>query len=148
MTALTLDSFYPEGLIKCEADLPFEDGTYEVWEREVILNIFQINNRRILYHYKYNTAMKLRLITWHFEFLTAADGSHICNVWRQPTRTATQDLFHSSHWHLYPEQYARRQEEKERSKIIWNRLIVNELNKSPQFNGQLTEANVDEGWVR
>ena len=148
MTTITLDSFYPERLIKCESDLPFENGTYEVWESEAILDIFEIKNRRIIYHYKYNTKMKLRLITWHFEYLTAADGSQICNVWRQPTRTATQDLFQSSHWHLYPEQHARRQEDKERDRILWNRLVVNELNTSPQFNGQLIEANVDEGWVR
>ncbi len=128
----TLDSFYPKGIVKCESDLTFADGTYEVWERDVILNIFEIKNKRIIYHYKYNTEMKLRLITWHFEYLTAKDGTQICNIWRQPTRTGEQDLFHSTHWQLYPEHFAIHLKQKQQVETFWNK-----------FDEKLTDTGCD-----
>jgi hypothetical protein len=146
--SLTLESFYPDNLIKCKADLPFDDGTYEVWEGNSILNIFEIKNKRIIFHYKYNVSMKLRLITWHFEYLTAEDGSQICNIWRQCEETTERDLFHSTHWHLYPEVYKARMEQKNRWNTMWNKFVLNTLNSSPQFDGKLTEVDIDKCIVR
>ncbi len=81
MSELQISSFYPNNLIICENDLPFEDGTYEVYERDDILNIFLIKNQRIQYHIVYNIKNKKRLITWKFEYLTI-NNKQVHNVWR------------------------------------------------------------------
>lgn len=36
MVELNMNSFYPKGLIVCDSDLDFEDGTYEFIEREML----------------------------------------------------------------------------------------------------------------
>ncbi len=125
MTELTMESFYPENIIKCEADLPFEDGTYDVVEREDILNIIEIKNHRITHHHQYNAKMKLRLITWTFDYLTAEDGTQIHNIWRQPRGTIERDMYASTHWHLYPEHHKKHIENTTRSKEKWNNFFNN-----------------------
>lgn len=110
MSILTLSSFYPNNLVCCPEDLPFEDGTYELIERGEILNFFLIKNHRIQYHIVYNRALKKRLITWHFEYLNK-NGQEIHNVWRQLMESErlvdspNYDLFYTSHWDLYPEEF-------------------------------------------
>lgn len=91
MTELTVRSFYPNYSISCDDILPFEDGTYEVWER-TLLNIFIIKNHKIEYHIIYNISMKLRLITWKYEYLEQ-DGKQTYNVWRQQTDEDKYYLF-------------------------------------------------------
>jgi hypothetical protein len=125
MAELTIESFYPDNRVECLKDLPLEDGTYDVIERESILNIFEIKNHRIIYHHKYNANMKLRLISWIFEYLTAEDGSQICNVWRQPQGTLERDLYTSTHFDLYPEHHKKRLEHAEKSKIKYETFINN-----------------------
>ena len=104
MTSITEESFFPNGRIACYNDLPFEDGTYEVWKNDVILNVYQIKNHRITHYYKFNTELKKRLITWLFEYLTAEDGTQIHNVYRHLPNVVDKEMWYSSHWHLYPEE--------------------------------------------
>lgn len=122
MSELTLSSFYPNKIIFCDSDLNFEDGIYKVWEREVILNIFIIEKSRIQYHIQYNTSLKKRLITWKFEYLTAEDGTQIHNVWILTDRNK-YDLYTSSHWNLYPEEYNIRAKHDLHFNAIWDKFI-------------------------
>ena len=125
MSELTLSSFYPNNTISCENDLPFDDGTYEVWERKVILNIFIIKNHRIEYHTQYNISIKKRLITWKFEYLEH-NGKQLHNVWRQPIDTNVYDLLYSStNWELYPEEYKKRIEHNKNFNICYDTFINN-----------------------
>lgn len=120
MSDYKIPEFYPNDVISCENDLPYEDGTYEVWQRDVILNIFLIKNKRIQYHIQYNTLLKKRLITWRFEYLTHSDNTKIHNIWRQPMDTKDIDLYSSSHWELYPEDLKKRIQHKQNFQAGWN----------------------------
>jgi hypothetical protein len=122
MSNLTLSSFYPNNLVSCSEDLPFEDGTYEVIEREAILNFFLIKNRRIQYHIVFNMERRKRLMTWHFEYLNK-NGQEINNIWRQTMDTDKCDLYFSSHWDLYPEEHKARLEFSQASEKIWNNFV-------------------------
>lgn len=106
-STLSLSSFYPDNSVVCLNDLPFEDGTYEVYERNVILNIFQIKNHRIQYHIVYNVETKKRLMTWSFEYVTN-NGEQVHNVWRQTMNANKCEMYASSHWNLYPEEHKQR----------------------------------------
>jgi hypothetical protein len=123
MTSLTIHSFYPDGLVHCEADLPLADGTYEIWDREYVLNIFEIKNRRIIYNVMYNTKTRERLITWIFEYFIAKDESQICNVWLQPPNTQARNMYSSTHWHLYPEEYKKREDHGNYFIELWDKMF-------------------------
>lgn len=123
MSELTLSSFYPNNYICCHNDLNFDDGTYEVLERNVILNIFIIENHRIQYHIKYNTSLNKRLITFKFEYLTADDGTPINNIWRQAYESEKYSLMSSSRWDLYPKEYEIITEHNKKFNDTWNKFI-------------------------
>ncbi len=122
MSESELSPFYPNNLVCCDADLPFEDGTYEIYQRKVILNLFMIKNHRIQYHIVYNIESKKRLITWHFEYLNINEDK-IHNIWRQPMDTNKCDLYFSSHWHLYPEEHKAHIEFKKNTDMYFTNFI-------------------------
>ncbi len=119
---LELKSFYPDDLVECQNDLDFEDGTYEVYQRNVILNLFLIKNRKIQYHIVYNVEKKKRLITWTFEYLKVND-QEVHNVWRQTMDTKECDMYSSNHWELYPEHYKKRMEHQKNTQSMWNSFV-------------------------
>lgn len=123
MSELTLSSFYPDNKICCHDDLNFNDGTYEVLEREVILNIFIVENRKIQYHIKYNTSLNKRLITFKFEYLTDKDGIPIYNVWRQTSENNRYNLLSSSRWDLYPKEYEIITEHNKQFNDSWDKFV-------------------------
>jgi hypothetical protein len=112
------------------------------------LNIFQIKNHRITYHYKYNTIMKIRLITWLFEYINLENGEQIQNIYRHLPNVDKKQLFCSTHWQLYPEEYKIKKEQTARFNKVWDRAVLNTLNTSQQFNGNLTEVNISEGYIK
>lgn len=134
MSKLTISSFYPNNLVCCQEDLPFKDGTYEVIEREAILNLFLIKNHRIQYHIVYNMERKKRLITWHFEYLNK-NGQEINNIWRQTMDTDNCDLYFSSHWDLYPEEHKYHLEFKQNTEKSWNNFV--------NYMGNCRENNIE-----
>ena len=122
MTLLQLSHFYPDDKILCENDLPFEDGTYEVFECDVILNIFLIKNHRIQYHIIYNIELKKRLMTWHFEYLTINDKL-VNNLWRQLGNTTQLDMWYSNHFELYPEHNSKKIEYNNKFNKEWDKFL-------------------------
>lgn len=123
MPDLSMKMFFPNGYIWCDKDLDFVDGTYEVWERDVILNIFQIVNKRIIYYYKYNTEIKKRLITWIFEYIKGSNGDQICNLYRHLPCIGEKELYVSSHWDLYPNEYKKILEFKKIADRDWDAFV-------------------------
>jgi hypothetical protein len=122
MTSLQLSDFYPDDIILCENDLPFEDGTYEVFKGDYILNIFLIKNHRIQYHIVYNIELKKRLITWYFEYLTI-NNKQVHNLWRQLSDTTELDMWYSNHFELYPEHYNKKIECEKNFNEKWDKFI-------------------------
>lgn len=120
-TALSISSFYPFNYnsVMCLNDLPFDDGTYEVYESNDILNIFQIKNHRIQYHIVYNIETKKRLMTWSFEYLIK-NGEQVHNVWRQTMNSNHCEMYASTHWNLYQEEYKHRKENDANFKVKLN----------------------------
>jgi hypothetical protein len=148
MTSLSYDMFFPNNKIWCDKDLEIADGTYEIWERDVILNIFEIKNKRITHYYKYNVEMKKRLITWLFEYLKDDNGVQICNVYRNHPDVNHKELISSSHWQLYPEEYKKQLDFKQKFNTQWNTFVMDILTTSQQLNGQVEEVNIDEGYIK
>jgi hypothetical protein len=143
-----LSRFFPDNKIWCDKDLEIEDGTYEIWQRDVILNIFEIKNKRITHYYKYNVEMKLRLNTFLFEYIKHTDGSEICNVYRKHCDDKQKVLICSSHWHLYPEEHKQRVDFTNNFNKMWDSFVRNTINTSQQFDGQVAEVNIDEGYIK
>ncbi len=121
MSNLTLSSFFPDTLICCPNDLPFEDGTYEVIERGS-LNFLIMKNHRIQYYIAYHLESKTRIFTWHFEYLNK-DGEEIHNVWIQRSSSNKFVLFESTHGDLYPEEHKAVIEFKQNAKKCCNNPV-------------------------
>lgn len=148
---LTMDSFFPDGTIHCEADLPFEDGTYEVWNHKLfenVLFIFEIRNHRITHYYHYNIKQKKRVITWTFEYLTDENGKPIHNIWRQAPGTQERDMYHSTHWHLYPEHQKKRMEHDKFAKQSWNNFINSIYERQAPLRNYVETNNVEANEVK
>jgi hypothetical protein len=124
---LNIESFYPDNRVQCTSDLPIDDGVYEVNEGDFIRNTFIIKNKRIISHNKYNTDFNLHLITWHFEYLTDENGNQIHNVRRQLQDEQEQNLYFSTHWHLYPEELKWRNNHTKHFNNVYDNFIKNVL---------------------
>lgn len=131
MPSIPESVLFPTGYIVCNSNIPFDDGIYNVLSEIKTTKIAIISNKCIT-TLTHDDVYGNRLVTWEFEYITTANGDTIHNVYRILPGMVEREMYHSSHWNLYPEQHQHKLEIKAQFDKKWNILMSGIVSTSMQ----------------